>query len=507
VTKEEVVELRRSLRGDLIRFGYFVCSNLTPDITNCQLHKDIATFHHTRPPLAVVIAPRGHSKTTWGSTISTAHDIAYDSEKVIILLKKTFAQAVTDLQNVLNIIRYNQTFRALYGERKFLIDRQERVHILNPYTGHKTWIEAKGAGQSIRGIVVDGSRVTKMTLDDFEDENNTSTAEQRLKVRDWISAQIMPGLDPKLGHILALGTIVHSDSWLNNVYEGWKKAKTSGRTSAWQLVFHQVMENGVPIWPERFSVPYIETLKQSYEELGRVGKFYQEYYNIPVSDDEATFSTGLIKYAQAYYQHDPEVGNVLDINGKIVPVDIVVGIDPSTGVGRDYSGVVVVATDHENNRYIIKASREMLQPNELMNRVFELYSMYHPRVIIMEEQAMAVIMGYWLRDEMKNRNIFLPLRGEKAPNRQSKEDKLAQALQPIYAAGVIYHTSGCGVLEEELLTFPLGKHDDILDALYLAMLYVRRCANADVEQKRRKTTGRPAEYSWMTGARINEDRY
>lgn len=492
------------MRDDIFLFGEVVCSELTSDSTECVLHRDIARFHHDKPKLGAIVSPRGHGKTTWASTIATVHDVAYDRETVIIIIKKTFQQAVTDLQNIVNFIKYSPKFKLFFGRSsfEFLIDRQERVYIRNRITGHKTWIEAKGAGQSIRGIVVEGNRPSKFLLDDFEDENNTATDEQRNKVREWMAAQVMPSLDPHSGHILAIGTIVHYDSWLNNRWEGCQAARADGKEYSWKMIFHQMIEDGKPIWPERFTPEYIDQLRFSYEELGRIDMFYQEYMNVPFNPEDADFKREYITYYKGMLIYDPKLGHILEIGEKRILVDVVVGVDPSSGTSGDYTGIAIVATDTENNRYLIQADRFMLKPDELKERIFEIYDRYKPRLIVIEEVAMQVIMTYWLRSEMRRRNKFLPLRGEKVSTRQTKEDKLRNALQPIYASGVMHHLRGQIALEEELFTFPKGKHDDILDALYLACKYARK-SYRNLEDVMRKASKKTREIvDWMTGATV-----
>lgn len=74
-------------------------------------------------------------------------------------------------------------------------------------------------------------------------------------------------------------------------------------------------------------------------------------------------------------------------------------------------------------------------------------------------------LQYALVDEMRRRNIYLPIVELKAS--RSKEERI-EGLIPRYANGSIYHLTQCPYreeLEEELMRFPRGKHDDVIDAL------------------------------------------
>lgn len=499
IPKNQIPVYRRLLKNDLIKFGYTICRNLVPQKSKCILHKDIADFHHKKPLLSVIISPRGHGKTTWASTISTVHDIAYDTENYILLIKKTYKQAVNDLASIRNVIKYNKTFIAFYGRRVFLTEREDKIIIYNPVTKHKITIEIKGAGMSIRGALIDGARVTKMLLDDFEDENNTHTFDARDKVRSWIAAQVMPCLDPKKGHLLAIGTIVHYDSWLWNIYQNSVKAKDRGEETSWQVVFHEMIENDKAILPEIFTKEHITKLKAAYTEMGQLHKYYQEYFNIPIDPTNADFKREYINYFHGNLEYTNDSLHILHRDNENIPVDVVCGIDPSTGLSEDFTGISILCTSKDGNRYLEMAERKKLKPDELIEELFRIHNTYKPRLFIIEKVGMQVIYEYYLKNEMRRRNIFLRVKGEPVPTRISKEEKLRNALQPIYASGVMHHKNHQTNLEEELVTFPNSKHDDILDSLWLASKYSRKPSFGSVS-KRIKGKLKSIKYDWMTGA-------
>jgi len=270
------------------------------------------------------------------------------------------------------------------------------------------------------------------------------------------------------------------------------------------MIFHQMLEKDKPMWPERFAPEYIERLMASYQELGRLDKFYQEYMNIPFNPDDTDFSSKQITHYNGELKYNDESGTYLEIRDREIPVDVVMGLDPSTGLSNDYTGIVIMAIDTENKRYLIVAERRMLKPDEMIDLIFKYHSRYHPRKIVIEEVAMQVLIQYWLRAEMKRRGTFLPLRGEKVPTRVSKEDKIRNALQPIYASGVMHHLPSMLDLETELFTFPKAKHDDILDALFLASRYARRAGSKRVVRKLGSVTKKIKRYDWMTQSLMEE---
>ena len=75
-------------------------------------------------------------------------------------------------------------------------------------------------------------------------------------------------------------------------------------------------------------------------------------------------------------------------------------------------------------------------------------------------------LSFELANEQKRRNTWLPIQEIKS-RPQSKEERI-RGLAPFYEYGHIYHIQECPQIEEleyELLHFPSGRHDDIIDAL------------------------------------------
>lgn len=488
-------------------FGSIVLPQLTRDKSQCILHKDIYQALMDRPRQMAIIAPRGHSKTSIASTIGTVFDIAYDREDVIILIKKTFPQAVTDLKAITDNVKFNDLFKLFFGNREFLIDRQERVFIRNPYTGHKTYIEVKGSNQPVRGArSPEGKRPTKVLMDDFEDEKNVLTEDQREKLKQYVAGQIIPAMEPSRSSIIAIGTIVHYDSWLNNLWERYQEAKKQERLFSWEVIFHQMIEDGEPIWPERFTPEFIEQLRQTYEDDGRINDYYQEYFNIPFNVEDADFKRSYIRYWTGYVEHNEQehLIHIMDGDSEVIkPCDFIVAIDPSSGTSGDYTGIAGIAVTSDGKRYVEIAERKMIKPDALKEHIFEIWLKYKPRLIILEEVAMQVILGYWLREEMLKRNIFIPIKGEKVSTKTTKEDKLRQGLQPIYSTGAVYHKKHHVALEEELFTFPKQRHDDVMDAEYMAMKYTYKPESDTIIKKVNKRVHNA--YDWLTG--IRKDAY
>lgn len=110
--------------------------------------------------------------------------------------------------------------------------------------------------------------------------------------------------------------------------------------------------------------------------------------------------------------------------------------------------------------------RAKMNYSEIINLMFDWYLKYQPRRIALETIATQKNIQYMLNNEQKNRGIWLPV--EEIKSRTASKESRIEALAPFYEFGRIHHIKESNQLDEleyELLHFPKGGHDDIIDAL------------------------------------------
>jgi hypothetical protein len=529
LSQAELRLLYDKMRTDLALFGEVVCPHLVRDKTKFQLHQDIARVHLDKPRFQVLISFRGSAKTTWASTISSLHDLAYDRERVTGLIKKSWDTALGDLENIKLEVKDNDAFRLFFGEFTFHVDRTDRISVTHNKTGWWSYTFSAGIEQAVRGKIKRGWRVTKLLLDDIEDEKNTNTPELRERIKKRIAAVYIPLMDVKVGHILAIGTIAHFDGWFCNRYDNWLIAKREGKIAELQfpVIYYQIEQNGVPMWPERFPLSEIDRIKRAYAELGRLDMFYQEHYNLPFDPSKADFKREQILYYEGVFRLDENYGPVLDLSAMrdyrgmtiehpehvhsnegvlTLPLRVIAAYDLASGEGLDFTGVNYLGVDFHGYRYELLSTRRDTTFDKFKRDIFADNDTFRPHLILLEEEAHGRVMKYWLAEEMRKLNKFLPLRPDKWPAKIDKNTKLRQALQPIYASGTVCHRRDQTEAEEELFTFPKQRHDDILDAKYMCHKWASKPSEPFVDttvtvKKRKREKRQLARYDWMTGAR------
>jgi predicted phage terminase large subunit-like protein len=149
------------------------------------------------------------------------------------------------------------------------------------------------------------------------------------------------------------------------------------------------------------------------------------------------------------------------------PEQIVMGVDLaiSTKEGADYTACVVLGR-HADHTWVMAADRTRAGFHDVINFVKAMAERWQPSVIAIEQvQYQAAVVQELLR------KTNLPVKGVR-PDR----DKLARflPLEARYEQGLIWHAPGLREFEDELLSFPEGQHDDLVDASAYAFAHLTR---------------------------------
>jgi phage terminase large subunit-like protein len=365
----------------------------------------------------------------------------------------------------------------------------------------------------IRGGAKLHKRYDLIILDDFEDENNTITAEARAKNSNLITAVVFPALEPHTGRLRINGTPVHFDSFINNLIVNYDKSKKESSKFSWDIICKKAIdENGVMLWDSWFGTKEMERKKKFYADSGQPSKFYQEYMMEVQSEEDAMFTRKHIKYWEGSYSYDAEANiSYLSIDGKdIEPVNIFVGVDPATDSARreaDYSVLLTIAVDMNNNIYVIDYIKKrgipvLGIPGEdklgIVDYMYQIEKQYHPTLFTVEDTAMSKPIFQALRAEARRRNNFnVRWKEEKPGNRMSKRDRIQEVLAQRFSIGQIHIKKDHHDLFHEIITFgPRMSHDDTIDALAYACKFSRPIINI-VEEKQKFYRKKPTAKSWI----------
>lgn len=412
-----------------------------------KLHTDMLALMSSDHKLKSIAVPRGHAKSTVIGFLLTLYRICFQMRKFIVIVSDSEDKAKSFVMRIRAELEHNKALiRDFAPDGKSLKSTDWAKTDFITSTGIR--ILGKGAGQSIRGELHLDSRPDMIILDDIETDITAGNEE----ILNYILTNVIPSTNRRgVYDICYVGTIIKDMSVLHRmaINPEWCSAK-------WECLD----DNGDMIAPDLLPKSEYLAQKRMYQELGKMSLFYAENHNNPmVADDEQTFK-------QEYFQYIEEKDLDLD------KMNIYIAYDPAMPdrVGKrgkaDRSAIIVMATDHKTNWYVIRVYANRDTPSKNRQLLFNLAKKYNPNKVWMETIAAQRGMYLEIKDEMKRKEIKFPF--EEIPSHSGSKEARIEQLQPLYESGRVYHASKdteIQELERELLLFGRTPHDDRSDAL------------------------------------------
>tara|TARA_R100000654_G_scaffold67288_1_gene95801 strand:+ start:168 stop:1640 length:1473 start_codon:yes stop_codon:yes gene_type:complete len=435
-----------------------------------------------------IIAPRGHAKSSIvGGVYPLYHLMHHEGKKLIVLVSRTQDHAIKLLGTIKDTLDYSETFRAIYGYWGQHSSKQWAKSEIELKDG--SMIICKGTGQQLRGIKVGSQRPTLIIVDDPEDENNTKTAEAMEANLRWLLQSAVPSLDPKKGRIIVIGTPQHQRCLVEVLKEmkGWVN-----------MHFSPDMDKKVALWEEWQPIKKLQQKKEELESIARVSVFYREYLCQIVGDEDQLFKEAYIQYHNYKLELDSDNQHYLTNGEDKIPVNVFMGVDPASSIRKtaDYSVIMPVAVDNQNNRYILEYYRKRATPMNLAESILEYFKLYRPVKVRIESVGYQEMLREYLRQRTEEENLFISGLEIKEAPRTSKSSRL-ETMEPYFAQKKVYMKKSMLELKDELLLYPRGKHDDLLDGLYYAM---KKCYTPNhtvqKEQTKKQTNAKRDDISW-----------
>jgi len=458
---KDTLLLRNKLKENMILFGQIINPQMYA-VKSPQFHYDIAeTLMNDDHKQVNIIAPRGHAKSSIvGGVYPLYHIMHGEGSKLIVLVSRTQDHAIKLLGTIKDALDYSQQLRAIYGYWGQHSAKQWAKAEVELKDG--TMIICKGTGQQLRGIKVGSQRPTLIIVDDPEDENNTKTAEAMESNLRWLLQSAIPSLDPQKGKLAVIGTPQHQRCMVEILkeMEGWINHH-----------FAPDMDKEIALWEEWQPIEKLKKKKRELESIARVSVFYREYLCQIIGDEDQLFNEKNFKYHDYDYTVDDEGQHFLtDGKDKRIPVNIFMGVDPASSIKKtaDYSVVMPVAVDKDNNRYILPYYRKRATPMKLAEGIIQYFKMYKPSKVRIESVGYQEMLREYLRTRCEEEGIFISGLEIKENPRTAKSSRL-ETMEPYFTQGKMYMKKDMLDLKNELLLYPRGKHDDLLDGMYYAM--------------------------------------
>jgi predicted phage terminase large subunit-like protein len=294
-----------------------------------------------------------------------------------------------------------------------------------------------------------GRGANVLLIDDpHKDRADAESEVMRKRAKDWFQSvaytRLMDG-----GAVILMMTRWHEDDlagWLLREHED----------EGWRVV--NIPAEPAP-WPEKYPQPELDRIKRMIGPR----EWNALYMQTPIPGGGGEFRRDMLRYY---------IGSVGDGMNKYLLCDPA----GEHRKGNDYTSIWVIGLGSDGNYYWLDGVRDRLNLTERGREIMRLHRKHRPLETRYERYGMMADIQYI--QELQNRENYRFDVVEVAGNKLKKEDRIRRLL-PImddgkfYVPQTLYYTDRDGIprdlvnafIEQELMAFPAGVHDDMLDSL------------------------------------------
>jgi len=430
------------------------------------------TFHYKLLKAAqenlnlVVGAPRASSKTTILGFLYPIHQISFRKKRFIVIITSVYTKSCGILEAMKKEVKDNQEFKEIFPIT--ITKDAEGDSIFRHSNGFETRILCKGRDQigDIRGEKFGAYRPDLIIIDDVEDDKMVISLDRRQELQDLFDQVVLFIGERGITQTIVIGTVLHDDSLLAKLlseenYKDFHKILYRGRN-------YDEYGNKSSLWVEKWTVNELDEM----EKKDPVS-FAKEIQNDPVSGMVNKFDRKDFRY----WKIDNMNYNLFGTEGEIVArgelsrCKAAIACDLAWDEKResDFSVILPAFLTPDSNILVdTYFCKKGMKPNEIEEILFAMEN--RRRLVTGSSGCMGFgrsklekIMKWLLKEAMRKRNHYLLFKDLMWD--LDKITRIVTRLQPRYAQHVIYHRSGMGDLEHQLLRVPSGAHDDLADAL------------------------------------------
>ena len=476
-----IEEIREAAEADLVTFIRLVA----PQRVLGACHEEVCSWwdREENKSHQLLLFPRDHMKSALVA-FRVAHRITVDPTLRVLYLSATSNLAQKQLSFIKNILtspiykRYwpdhvhdDEGKREKWTQTEIALDhpkrKEEGVRDPTIFTG--------GLTTSLTGLHCDIA-----VLDDIVVYENAYTGEGRDKVKSQYS--LLSSIEGANAKEWVVGTRYHPKDLYSELLEMAEDIYNEDGEIIGSEPIYEIMEKAVEdtgdgtgefLWPRQrrpdgkfFGFDRQVLAKKRAQYLDKT-QYRAQYYNDPSDPD-----TRPVDYDKfQYYAKEHLTNNSGSWYYRDRKLNVFASIDFAYSVRKraDYTAIVVIGVDFENNVYVLDIDRFKTDKiSEYFQHILEMLNKWDFRKLRAEVTAAQAAIVRELKDSYIKPNGLMLKVEEFRPTRHqgSKEERIAAILEPRYDNLSIWHYKGgnCQILEEELVTNN-PPHDDVKDAL------------------------------------------
>ena len=476
-----IEEIREAAETDLVTFIRLIA----PQRVLGACHEEVCRWwdREENKSHQLLLFPRDHMKSALVA-FRVAHRITVDPTLRVLYLSATSNLAQKQLSFIKNILtspvykRYwpdhvheDEGKREKWTQTEISLDhpkrKEEGVRDPTVFTG--------GLTTSLTGLHCDIA-----VLDDIVVYENAYTNEGREKVKSQYS--LLSSIEGANAKEWVVGTRYHPKDLYSELLEMAEDIYNDDGEIIGSDPIYEIMEKAVEdtgdgtgefLWPRQrradgkfFGFDRQVLAKKRAQYLDKT-QYRAQYYNDPSDPD--TRPVDYDKFQYYAKEHLTTNGGVWYYRDRKLNVFASIDFAYSVRKKADFTAIVVIGVDFENNVYVLDIDRFKTDKiSEYFQHILEMLNKWDFRKLRAEVTAAQAAIVRELKDSyIKPHGLMLKVEEFRPTRHQgSKEERIAAILEPRYDNLSIYHYKGgnCQLLEEELVTNN-PPHDDLKDAL------------------------------------------
>ena len=398
----------------------------------------------------IINMPPRHTKSEFASYLLPAWFLGKFPNKKVIQSSNTGELAVGFGRKVRNLVD-SEVYKSIFPN----------LHLQQDSKAAGRWNTSKGGDYFAIGVggTVTGKGANLLIIDDPHSEQEAALAsgnpEVFDKVYEWYTSGPRQRLQPG-GAIVIVMT-----RWaLRDLTGQVLKAAAARGGEQWEVIeFPAIMPSGLPVWPEFWSLPELEALRN---ELPN-SKWQAQYQQNPVGNESAIVKRDWWQWWEE--EKPPRCDYILQTWDTAFEKNQRADYSAGTTWGIFY-------LDEDKNKphiILLNTYKKRVEWVELKRDVLEEYNEWEPDGVLIEKKATGAPLIYELRAMGIPVQEYTPSRGQ---------DKIARlnSVSDIIASKKVFlpRTAWAEELVDEIAAFPAGEHDDLVDATTLALMRFRQ---------------------------------
>ncbi len=419
---EALIELCRQDVNEFCR--YVMKDEVTlATITQAPVHVRMQKLARKHKRLVLITAPE-LGKSQQIAVARILFELGHHPNKRFAILGYVAGAASQTVQQIARYIKHSAELHEVFPN----------LQPGDPWT--KSYISVRRTGIGARdpsvkayafGTSITGARIDGLVIDDLVTSKNSQTKRRRDAIVDYVNRSLENRMTDG-GWVVILSNAWHPDDLVHRIDKAIKAAKAAGKklsANAWHVERMPVLNpDGTSVWPERWPMRRIETVREGLLERGLQAEWYRQYLCIAREDTDARFTEEainsalragadlqLIKYIEdlelpedtllpgmpPVCAHDAAararyIRSVLAFHkqqGTPPPFLITTGVDLAVKRHNraDYSAIVTILTLPDGRKMLLDVQAGRWRWREICSRIIDTYERFSSAMVLVENVA------------------------------------------------------------------------------------------------------------------------